>query len=208
LPFDVPTITSLSHNGGTQEMGATLNTITISWTWAATTNPLTFAELEKNQDATTTDVLAGGTPNSQIFNGALGITKDNTATFTWTLTISNADGADADTTSAVTFLNRYYFGADANPNINSSAQVRALSGIGWSTGTTATVTITSAAQYLYYCYPKRFGEVSNIAYYGFDMTWPAPTTVSVTNASGFTEDYYVYRSEFQVTGTDIEIVFT
>ena len=47
--------------------------------------------------------------------------------------------------------------------------------------------------YVWYAHKKSLG-IANFVAGGFAGGFEAPVTVSFTNASGFTEDYYVYRS--------------
>ena len=57
-----------------------------------------------------------------------------------------------------------------------------------------------AGEYLLFCFPKRWGEKgTDYTFYdngtGFEAAFEDAETVSVTNAKGWTEDFYVYRSE-------------
>lgn len=60
---------------------------------------------------------------------------------------------------------------------------------------TRAFTVTAGADdYIIFAYPKRLGTVT-FWVGGFEGGFQAPETVSVTNANGFTEDYYIYRSD-------------
>lgn len=53
---------------------------------------------------------------------------------------------------------------------------------------------TGASEYMLFAFPKRLGTVT-FWVGGFEGGFGAPETVSVTNVNGYTEDYYVWRSE-------------
>lgn len=52
---------------------------------------------------------------------------------------------------------------------------------------------TGSGEYMLFAFPKRLGLVS-FWIGGFEGGFEAPETVSVTNANGYTEDYYAWRS--------------
>ena len=201
-----PTVTSFSHGVSTREMGATVNALTLSWAWNVGDDILTSADITYNGGGGPSDVLSLGTPNSLAIVGQ-GITYSNAAAKTYTLDIVGALGSDSDTTSAITFLNRRYYGEDTNSSINSSAEVIGLDSFAFASSRVATLTFNPVNEYLYYCYPTRFGELESIIFNSFPMTW-AFSTVSVTNASAFTEDFYVYRSPELYVAGPIEIIFS
>lgn len=60
--------------------------------------------------------------------------------------------------------------------------------------------IAGGGNYIYYSYPAAWGALSTILVNGFGSTWNQ-TTVSVTNGSGNTENYYCYTSPFVIAGT-------
>lgn len=201
-----PTVTSFSHGISIQEMGVTVNTLTLSWVWDVGDDTLTSADITYNGGDGPSNVLSLGTPNSLTIEGQ-GITYINTATKTYTLDIVGDLGSDSDTTSAITFLNRIYYGEDTDPSIDSSAGVTGLDSFAFASSRAATLTFSPVNEYLYYCYPKRFGELENIIFNSFPMTW-AFGTVSVTNSSAFTEDFYIYRSPEMYVAGPIEIIFS
>lgn len=201
-----PSITSFSHGISTQEMGVTVDNVTLSWVWNVGDDTLISALITHNGGGGPDDVLATGTPGNEALT-LQGITKDNTGTKTYKLDIVGALGSDNDTTSSITFLNRRYYGVDTDPAIDSSAEVRALSGQAFASSRASTITYSPVNEYLYYCYPTRFGELESIIFNSFPMTW-AFSIVSVTNSSAFTEDFYVYRSPELYVAGPIEIIFS
>ena len=60
--------------------------------------------------------------------------------------------------------------------------------------------------YLLFCFPKRWGEKgTDYIFYdngtGLEASFEDAETVSVTNSQGWTEDFYVYRSENKNLGS-------
>ena len=61
-------------------------------------------------------------------------------------------------------------------------------------------TNTAGGQFIWFCYPKRLGTV--VFYQGVNPGgFEDPETVSLTNANGWSEDYYCYRSENHSLGS-------
>lgn len=100
-----------------------------------------------------------------------------------------------------TFYNDRYWGVSNVATGYTSGNVTSLGGndLVNSVGKTFTVTAGSG-QYIVYAVPVRLGVVT---FYvgGFEGGFNPPETVSVTNGSGFTENYYVYRSANSNLGT-------
>ena len=99
-----------------------------------------------------------------------------------------------ETLSSSTPINYLYYGVLASATINEE-QIEALSESTISNDNTQVWSeITAgASDYLWFCFPTRLGTVT---FYvgGFEGGFESPTTVAVTNAGGFTENYYCYRS--------------
>lgn len=116
-------------------------------------------------------------------------------------------------TAKISFYNRICWGAAAAPGTVDSAFLLGLSSAVLSGTKGRTINKDGASdvnagsgQYIWYAVPKRLGGCS-FKVGGFSGGFEAAQTVSVTNASGFTEDYYVYRSTNAALGHP-EIVVT
>ena len=134
--------------------------------------------------------LQGPTASTAAVNYPAAI--GNTIVFT----LNSANGAETDAdTLTFTFLNRRYWGVSTKTSGYTSADVAALTSE-LSNGTTkAGVNIASGTgQYLMWASRTALGtrtfSIDGLGTGGFN----APETVSVTNASGYIENYYVYRS--------------
>jgi hypothetical protein len=112
-----------------------------------------------------------------------------------TFTLNATDGEDSDTaTQSVVFYNRRFWGVSETESSFSEADIEGLDDDELSNSKAKTFTVTpGAAEYIVYAYPKRLGTVT-FTVGGFEGGFEASETVSVTNTSGFTEDYYMYRS--------------
>jgi len=120
--------------------------------------------------------------------------------------ITNMDGTSLSvggTTNGV--INYMFFGSDTATTINES-QIEDMdtkhTGDTFTDGKLVSNTTTremtfdaTAGEFVWFCYPKRLGTVD--IYTGPDHGgFEDPITVSVTNSSGWTEDYYCYRSNY------------
>lgn len=128
--------------------------------------------------------------------------KDTTVVFTLNVT----SGSDNDTdTQTVTFYNQIRWGKSSTSTGWSSAQIVALAGSTLSNDHTRsgmTISSVGASDYLIFACPASYSNLSslNFSYNGLCISMQAAETISVTNASGFTENYEVYRSTSQNLG--------
>lgn len=99
-------------------------------------------------------------------------------------------------TASVNFYNKYYFGCASNPDVIDSAFIKGLTLHSDWASSRPTFTNTpdvEAGKYIWYAHPKHLGA-SNFKMGGFPGGFGEAQTVSFTNDSGYTEDYYLYRS--------------
>ena len=190
LLYEEIAISSFSNNAGTKERGQTVTDVTLSWTTNKTPSTLKLDGTALSA-STTSKVLSG-----------LSITWDNNKT--WTLEATDDRNAKASKTTSITFANRVCYGVAAAPATINSSFVMGL----------ATKTLTNSkannsisfnagsGQYIWYCVPTRLGTCSfTDVETGLGAGLALVDTVSVTNASNYTENYYVYRSDFAALGS-------
>lgn len=199
LMYKPVTISSLSLSltssgtGGTftkspVELGTTVTSVTLTWA----TNK------ESLQTATIDGVSVDTSKTSHTFSGL-----DLKSTKTYTLAVSDGK-TSASKSSTITFCNRIYSGAAANPTTVNSTFVTGLATKSLSTSRTNNgVNYTASEnQYLWYCVPTRLGECSFIdVETGLGAGLSLVSTIDVTNGSGYTEPYYVYRSDYSGLGS-------
>lgn len=169
-------INTFSNNVGTAEIGSTVNAVTLTW------------GLNKQAKALTIDGTAQDTATTSKALANLGLTANKT----WTLKATDEKGAEATKTTTLSFLNGAYYGIGSTGTYNSEFILGLTKTL---TSTKArTITVTAGeGQYIYYCVPSRFGACSfNVG--GFDGGFELADTIQFTNASDYTEEYYVYKS--------------
>lgn len=171
-------VTSFTNSAGTVELGATVNNVTLTWRLNKTPVSVTI-------DGTAQEALAYGSVN--LTGLALKANK------TWTLKATDERDAVATKTTAVSFVNGVYYGAAALGAMN-SAFILGLTRTLRSNKLPSFTVNAAAGQYIYYCVPTRYGTCS-FSVGGFTGGFSLAATTAFTNASGYTEEYYVYKSD-------------
>lgn len=186
-----PTIASLT-GGSVNEKGQTVSSVSLAWALSGDTPTHSTLTDVSGFDVNT----AGGSHN---FTG-LSITTDKT----YALTIGDDVENPSSTASAVVhFTQKMYYGNNAASSLT-SAQVVALANKFLTDSRLQTLSLDGGGNYLYIAYPSAYG-VADIWVGGLKDTSWIKTTVSVTNASGATENFYVYRSANQTSGAGISV---
>ena len=170
---------SMSPNTTTYEMG-TSKSVTFSWTFSKLPVEVTF-----NNEA-----QAAATSGSKTVT----VASNTHATKTYTIYGKYKDNETVTKQLSINFRNRYYYGYVAEPAEIDGAFIKSLANNNWASAKTISFTPNcTAGTYVWYAYPKRLGAAV-MWMGGFQGGFEEPLTVSVTNGSGVTEDYYLYRS--------------
>lgn len=92
------------------------------------------------------------------------------------------------------FYNSRYWGVSTKENSYTEADIEGLAGSDLSNSKAKTFTVTPiTGEYIVFSHPSRMGSaVFTVG--GFEGGFQDPETVGVTNAEGYTEDFYIYRS--------------
>lgn len=129
---------------------------------------------------------------------------------TMVFTVTATRGSETPTaTTSVSFGNRRFWGTSTTASGYTEAIVEGLASNELTTSKAKTSFTTNAATsyYVIYATPVFLGSVTfvdNTTGFAFSVT--SPETVSVTNASGYTENYYVYRSTYSGIGAvDVKV---
>ena len=190
LLYKAISITSFSHNAGTQELGKTVTAVTLNWATNKTPTALTL-DGESIDVTLTTKAVTG---------------LNVTANKTFTLVATDEKSATSKKTTTITFLNGIYWGVGSVDATGvDSTFVLTLSKALASTKAKTFSATAGEGQYIYYAYPARFGDAT---FYvgGFEGGFNLLTTFDFTNASGYTESYNVYRSANANLGaTDVTV---
>lgn len=122
-----------------------------------------------------------------------------TANTTWTLEAKDNGSANNSPKTVtknvtLTFMNKAYWGVGAIPETLNSAFILGLANSVLTTAKGRTMTVNAGSgQYVWYALPSSLGNVS-FKVGGFDGGFEPAQKIQFKNASGFTEEYNVYRS--------------
>lgn len=179
LKYVTIAINSFSNSVGTVEIGSIVTEVKLSWT------------LNKIPESVTLDGTAQTIGSSgSVTQTGLSI-KSNKS---WSLKATDERDAVATKTTSVTFLNGVYYGVSEEPGTLDSAFVLGLKKTLRSNKLPSFSVNAGAGQYIYYCLPTRFGTCT-FTVGGFTGGFSLIDTIAFTNASGYKENYYVYRSD-------------
>jgi hypothetical protein len=195
------TIHGLTNDVGIFERGLIKTDVTPSWAGiSGTVTALNISDTYWGVDAA---IAIDST--SYPYSG-IGLTGSST----WTLAASDGVTETTDTTVIAAGLYSYW-GQSASATPNETIIEAALNGGSSleqdqaSARSKAEYSQAGGGNYIYYAYPSAWGSVS-IKVNGFGSTWNE-TTVSVTNASGYTCNYKCYTSPNTIVGT-VTLEFT
>ena len=180
MVYEPISITSFSHNVKDQERGTTVTNVTLSWEINKTPTILTL-----DGESISVDLTSHTVDN-------LSITWNNNKI--WTLTAIDSAGNKSTKTTSITFANGIYYGASTMPNEYNSNFILGLTKKLRNNKLSSFTVDAGENQYIYYCLPTRLGECT-FSVGGFTGGFTLSDTISFTNASGYTEDYYIYRSD-------------
>ncbi len=112
---------------------------------------------------------------------------------TWKLKVEDDQGEVAEKSVTLSFLNGVYYGATTQPESIDSAFILGFTKT-LASSRARTIDVTAGeGQYIWYALPVRLGKCT-FAVGGFAGGFDLVDTIDFTNAKGYTESYYVYRS--------------
>lgn len=176
--YEPITIKSFTNDVNTKEIGSYVKSIAFNWS---------FNKTPKTVKLDGVGMLPEFTGYSKT---GLNITENTT----FTLEATDERDTVVTKTTSITFLNGIYYGIAAMPEALDSAFVLSLTKNLRSTKHSSFTVNAYAGEYIYYCLPKRLGECS-FSVGGFTGGFFLADTIAFTNASGYTEEYYIYRSD-------------
>jgi len=184
-------ITGLS-GGGTFEIGSTVNTVNLVWSY----NKAVTAQ-EFNQGIGSMDIA-----DRSLSLTSLGLTTNRT----WTL--SATDGTTPRTAgTTVSFLPKRYWGVWAD-NAPDNSEILTLSQELTGSRAKSIVFNCTGGAFPIYAWPKSLGALSGVTVGGLAFSDYTVSEMSFTNASGHTQDYYVFVFNGIQTGAAISVVFS
>lgn len=178
LNYKPMAINSFTNNVNTVEMGSTVNDVTLTWAYNKTPKSARLDDAPIEASAT-----------SKVLS-SLGLKANKT----WTLSATDERDKTVSKTTSVTFLNGVYWGiGDASPTLDSAFILTLTKGLQGSKAKTFTVN-AGAGKHIYYAVPTRYGTCAfNVG--GFDGGFTKAGTIEFTNASGYKENYDIYKSD-------------
>lgn len=187
-------ITSFSSAPSVAEIGSTVNNPTLSWL------------INKSPHAISIDGSLVNVPTTANVVSYYEVSGSFNKNKTWTLSAEDSDLTVVTRSTTLSFLNGVYWGVGKDGEYNSAM----ILGLGHkelkSTHVSSFNVVPSATDYIFYCVPIRFGTCK-FKIGGFEGGFEEPKIVSFTNASGYTEDYYVYRStNLNLGDTTVEVI--
>ena len=123
-----------------------------------------------------------------------------TQTTSFTLTATDTEGVEVSKTVYIIGLPTLQYGAATEPQEYTSEFIGALTKKIYNGADTSVTINATNNKYSYICYPIRYG-VKHLLYNGIEGGFNYQTTVSYTNTYGYTENYYIYRSDYPNLGS-------
>lgn len=121
-------------------------------------------------------------------------------------TLNASDGTDSATSTLTYYFYNYRFWGVSSNDTFTESDIEGLAGSELSNSRTKSFTVTAAAgEYIWYAYPSRLGSAT-FTVGGFEGGFESPETISVTNPSGYAENYYAYRSTNSGLGATTVVV--
>lgn len=206
-PYQSPLVAlSLNPAAGTRELGNDVASPILTPTTTRRTNPITTLTLSRSGVG-----LIHTYPSPNPAGGVEAPYTDTSgavsATTTYTATVG--DGTATSTgTATYTFLPGIYHGVDTSV-ISTGAGIVSSFGGSVVLGSSRAVTyvfdasVGGGSNYLYIAYPASFGAPASTLFNGFTFTDYTSTTVSLTNAFGFTQNYIILRTNNTYSGASI-----
>ena len=192
LKYVAIAIKSFTNNVGTKEIGSKVESITLFW--------------ELNKEAATLTIDGVDYTDNSIT--ALVLTDlDISSNKTWTLKVTDEREATASKTTSVSFLNGVYYGASAIPDAYNSDFILSLPKTLTSTWKRSITVNAGTGSYVFYCFPSRFTSSPKFTVNGFSGGFSLVATIQFKNASGYEEEYCIYKSNNLLSGS-VPIVIT
>ena len=172
-------ITSFTNNKNTVEMGTKITDVILNW--ALNKDPKTMTINDES--------ITPLTARTKTYSG-----QNITQNVAYTLKVTDEKDATATKATSISFVNGVYWGAKAAPSgaYDSAFILDLTKGLQGSKIKTFTVN-AAAEQHIFYALPSRYGScVFNVG--GFDGGFTKVSTIEFTNASGYKENYDIYKS--------------
>jgi hypothetical protein len=189
-----PPTASLS-GGVNLEVSASSSSGTLNWSYGRQSATATIASAVINPGSL--NVFGSQPSQPGTISGTQSVTIPATGSITFTETVTTIDSKIATASTTYNRLPEFYYGRSASATPNQTIILAVAGGsnpLSASKAQTGLVITASGSNYPYFAYPSSEGAINNIFdVNGFNVTSAFnQTTVSVTNASGYVQNYFVY----------------
>jgi len=174
--------------------GAALS-VTLNWTGGRQASTATLSTI--NVDGVNQSFSQPAAPGTVSGTKSTSVTRNTNTSFTNLVTTSDAKTASSSV--AFTFYPKRYWGyTTTNPPV--SADIVSAAGGGGELTTskaksTFSIVVSGSDKYIFYAYPSSYGALTSIVISGIESIGAfTSSTVSVTNASGYVQNYLIYTS--------------
>lgn len=177
-------ITSFSASTSIYEMGETVNSVTLNWGTNKTPASITLDGSAIEKVDQTSIKLTGlsidmGSPENDR---------------KWTLVVTDERGTSKSKPALIYFYNGVYYGKSALPAGEYDDDfIKTLTRQLSSSKVSSFKVTANEGEYIYYCLPTRMGKCT-FSVRGNPGGFNLVATINFTNGSGYSEDYYIYRS--------------
>lgn len=191
--FTINTFTD--NQSSTVEMG------TAAGTWLGV-GAMSFSATYNNGPPIGSTVTHSGWSNLVMTGGGFAGPTTNTEVATYpaspgskTWTLNSQKSAETDTeVITINFYNYRFWGTTIQASGYTETNVEGIGNSELSNSKAKTFSVTAGTnEYIVYAYPSRLGTAT-FTVGGFEGGFNSPDTVSLTTPSGYTENFYVYRS--------------
>ena len=197
-PYQGPLVSLvLNPSAGVREIGTSIATPILTPTTTRRSDPITSLTLSRSGTGL---IHTYPSPNPAGGSEAPYTDTSGAVTSNTTFTATVGDGTSTSTgTASYAFLPGIYHGVNSSvlttggqivSNFGSSVVLASSRAVSY----TFDASVGGGANYLYIAYPTSFGAPASTTFNGFTFTDYTITTVSLTNASGFTQNYYILRT--------------
>ena len=195
-----PPLASLSGGGNYELKSAGTTPFTLSWTatrQAAGTGVFATANLTSIVVATVSQTFSNPAAGGTV-SGTQGVTVTNNTNTTYNNVVTTADGKTVTASTTFTWLPNRYWGYSTGTPV--SADLLAALGGGQELSNSIAkgafnIVISGTTKKVFYAYPSNEGALSSIIISGLESIGAfVQSTISVTNASGYVQNYFVYTS--------------
>lgn len=125
---------------------------------------------------------------------------------TFTLGATGSDSSYVTATDTITFRNNNYYGVTSNASLDGT-DLLSLTGFLDNNRASSVSVNAGDGEYIYYAYPSSYGDASfTVGGFAGGFSKLHGGATAHTNASGFTETYFIYRSDNASLGSTTVVV--